>query len=76
MYEQLKEILVNEMDVEEAKITPKADLVNDLGINSLDLADLVQLCEDNFNVVIKDEDMTSLITVEDVCNYLEKNKKD
>ena len=57
MFEQLKEILVNEMDVDESKITPDADLVNDLGINSLDLADLVQLCEDKFNVTIKDEDM-------------------
>ena len=75
MFEKLKEILVNEMDVDESKITPDADLVNDLGINSLDLADLVQLCEDNFNVTIKDEDMTGLITVKDICDYLEKNAK-
>ena len=47
MFEQFKALLVDELQVEEDKITPEAELSNDLGINSLELADLVFLCEEN-----------------------------
>ena len=48
-----------------------AELVNDLGINSLELADLVLLCEDKFDVSISDDDIHKFITVGDVVNYME-----
>ena len=47
---------------------------NDLGINSLELADLILLCEDKFNVVIDDEEIRNFSTVGDVVTYLEKQK--
>ena len=49
----------------------EAELSGDLGINSLELADLVYLCEEKFNVVIDDEDLHKFITVGDVVRYLE-----
>ena len=50
-----------------------AELENDLGINSLELADLVFLCEEKFSIQIDDDDIKSLITVGDVVKYLEEN---
>lgn len=70
MFEQLKELLVNELSVNADDITMDAELVSDLGINSLELADFVLLCEKRFGVSISDDDIHKFITVGDVVNYL------
>ncbi len=72
MFEKLKEILVSELQLDAADIVMEAELINDLGINSLELADLILLCEEQFNISIKDEDIHKFITVGDVVAYLEK----
>lgn len=72
MFEQLKELLVNEFSVSADEITMEAELVNDLGINSLELADLVLRCEEEFNMEISDDDIHGFITVGDIANYLSK----
>lgn len=72
MFDKLKEILIDELQVEEELITPEAELVNDLGINSIELADLVMLCEDKFGVEIGDSEIGKFVTVGDVVTYLEK----
>ena len=71
MYEKLKELLVEELQIDEADITLDAKLATDLGVNSIELADLIMLCEDKFDIVIKDEDIHNFITIGDVVNYLE-----
>ena len=71
MFEQIKDLLVEELQVNPDEVTPDAELVNDLGINSLELADLVLLCEERFNVTIDDEDLHNFITVGDVVRYVE-----
>jgi len=71
MFENLKKFLVEELRVKPEDITMEAELAGDLGINSLELADLVYLCEEKFNVVIDDEDLHNFITVGDVVRYLE-----
>lgn len=70
MFEEIKKILVEEFSIEEDKITLGAEFVNDLGINSLELADLVFLCEDKFNVTFEEDDLHTFLTVGDVVNYL------
>ena len=74
MFEELKQFLVDELRVEEDKITPEAALSSDLGINSLELADLVYLCEEKFSIVIDDEDLHNFKTVGDIVKYLEEKK--
>ena len=71
MFEKLKNILVEELSLNPDEITPNAELANDLGINSLELADLVLLCEDEFGIEFSEDDIHKLITVGDVVNYLE-----
>ncbi len=72
MFEKVKNLLVEELRIEEEKITPEAALANDLGINSLELADLILLCEEKFNISIDDEDLHKFVTVGDVVAYLEE----
>ena len=71
MFENLKQFLVEELHVKPEDITMEADLAGDLGINSLERAELVYLCEEKFNVVIDDEDLHNFNTVGDVVRYLE-----
>lgn len=71
MFEKLKQILIDELQIEEELITLDAELTNDLGINSIELADLVMICEDKFDVEISDENIGQFVTVRDVVNYLE-----
>ena len=70
MFEELKKILVEEFSIDEDKITLEAEFVNDLGIKSLELADLVFICEDKFGVVFEEDDLHTILTVGDVVNYL------
>ena len=73
MLEEIKSLLVSELNIEHPEdVTMEASLGNDLGINSLELADLVLLCEEKFDIEIEDEDLRELITVGDVVNYLEE----
>ena len=75
MFETLKNILVEELQLDADDIKPEAELVNDLGINSIELADLVMLCEDKFGIEIEDEDIHKFLTVGDVVSYLEAHQK-
>lgn len=70
MFDKIKALLVEELSIAESEITPDAELVNDLGINSLELADLVLLCEEKFNIEIGDDVISKFITVKDVADYL------
>ena len=74
MFEKLKNLLVEELNVDEEAITLDAELTNDLGVNSLELADLILLCEEKFNIVIDDEDLHTFITIRDVVEYLDTHK--
>ncbi|MBQ4121022.1 MAG: acyl carrier protein [Clostridia bacterium] len=75
MFDRIKAILVNDLHVDAAEVTPEAELINDLGINSLELADLVYACEEEFGFEIEDEDLREFITVGDVVKYLEERVK-
>ena len=70
MFEKVKDMLVENLQVSEEDITMEAELIADLGINSLELADLILMCEEKFDIEIKDEDIHKFITVGDVVNYL------
>ena len=71
MFEEFKNLLIDELGVEEELITMDASLTKDLGINSLELADLILLCEDRMGVEIDDKQLSKFISVGDVVQYLE-----
>ena len=73
MFENVKQFLVDELRVKPEDVTMEAELSGDLGINSLELAELVLACEEKFDVVIEDDDLQQFNTVGDVVNYLESH---
>ncbi|MBO5091538.1 MAG: acyl carrier protein [Clostridia bacterium] len=72
MFERLKKILVEELSLNPDDVTLNAELTSDLGVNSLELADLVLVCEDEFGVEFNEDDIHKFITVGDVVEYLEE----
>ena len=75
MFETLKNILVDELQLDPDEIKPESELANDLGINSIELADLVMLCEDRFGIEIEDNDIHKFVTIQDVVDYMEAHQK-
>jgi acyl carrier protein len=71
MFETLKKLLAEELQIDPATITEDAELSGDLGINSIELANLIMICEEKFDVTIEDDDLHKLVTVGDVAKYLE-----
>jgi acyl carrier protein len=73
--EKVKQIIVEQLGVEEADVTPTASFVDDLGADSLDTVELVMAFEEAFDIEIPDEDAEKIRTVQDAIDYIEKNAK-
>ena len=71
MFEKIKKLLVEQMGIDEKLITPEAKLMTDLELNSLELAEFILTCEEDFKISIDDGDLKKLVTVSDIANYLE-----
>lgn len=72
-FEKVKEILVEQLDIDEAKVTEESEIVSDLGADSLDIVDLIMTLEDEFDTEIPDEEVEGLKTVADIVSYIEEN---
>jgi len=75
IYERLKNIVVEQLGVEDEEVVPSASFVDDLGADSLDLVELIMSLEEEFSnpsqkIEIPDEDAEKLITVQDAIDYL------
>ncbi len=68
--EKVKEIIVEQLGVEEKDVTDKASFIDDLGADSLDTVELVMAFEEEFDIEIPDEDAEKMSTVEDAVKYL------
>lgn len=75
MFEKVKAIIVNELGVDEAKVTLDAKLSEDLGADSLDAVELIMAIEDEFGIEINDEAAQQISKVSDIVAYLEKEVK-
>ncbi len=72
MFEEIKQMLIDEIQIKEEDIKPEAELVNDLGLNSIEIADLVLLCEERYDIEVDEEETRGCVTLGDFVNYLEK----
>ncbi len=72
--EKVKKIVVEHLGVDEAKVTPEASFIDDLGADSLDTVELVMAFEEAFGVEIPDDAAEKITTVKDVVDYIEKQK--
>ena len=73
VFDKLKEIIVEQLGVEEDVVTLEANIQEDLGADSLDIVDLIQTIEDEYDLSIPDEAVEEIKTVNDIVNYIEKN---
>ena len=71
MFESIKRLLVDQMGIDEKLINPDAKLIADLKLNSLELAEFILTCEEEFGISIKDEDLKKLVCVNDIVEYIE-----
>ncbi len=70
IYEKVNEFLVEDLEIEESKISGDARLKEDLGIDSLEVVDVVVLVEEQFGFKMKPEDFKELITLDDFCKFI------
>ncbi len=69
--DKVKQIIVEQLGVDESEVTPTASFIDDLGADSLDTVELVMALEEGFGIEIPDEDAEKITTVKDAINYIE-----
>jgi acyl carrier protein len=74
--EKVKQIVVNQLGVEESAVIGKAKFIEDLGADSLDIVELVMAMEEAFGVDIPDEEAENIRTVDDAVSYIKKAEAD
>ncbi|HXB21972.1 MAG TPA: acyl carrier protein [Candidatus Solibacter sp.] len=73
--EKVKQIIVEQLGVDEGEVTPTASFVDDLGADSLDTVELVMAFEEAFDIEIPDEEAEKIRTVKDAIDYIDKHSK-
>ena len=72
-FERIRELLAEQLDIDEEKITMDSDILEDFEADSLDVVDMVMTLEDEFGVEIPDEDIENFHTVGDVVRFIDDN---
>ena len=70
VFEKVRDILVEQLDVEEDKVTMEASITDDLGADSLDIVDLVMTLEDEFDIEIPNDAAEQIVTVGDAVEQI------
>ena len=75
IFERVKEVIVEQLGVEEKEVVPSANFVDDLGADSLDLVELIMSLEEEFSnssqkIEIPDEDAEKILTIQDAVDYI------
>jgi acyl carrier protein len=71
VFDKVKAILVDQLDVDEDAVTMESSISEDLGADSLDVVDMVMSLEEEFDVEIPDEEIEAMKTVGDIVKYIE-----
>lgn len=74
IFDQLKEIMVDELGIDGSEIKPESVLLSDLDINSLELMNLVMVVEEKYNIFLDEERLRDIKTVGDVVSYVDELK--
>ena len=74
VFDKVKELIVDQLDVEEDAVKTESVIIDDLGADSLDVVDLVMSIEEEFDIEIPDEAVEGIKTVGDIVSYIESNQ--
>lgn len=75
MFEKIKAIIVEEVGVEESLVTPATKISADLGVDSISFINAVMALEDAFEIEMDEDRLKKLVTVQDLCDYVEELAK-
>ena len=73
-FDKIKEIIVEQLTVDESTVTMETNLMKDLEADSLDAVEIIMAIEDEYDMEIPDEEAEKFQTVADLVNYVEENK--
>jgi len=73
VFEKIKKLLADQLDVEEDDMTMDTNIAKDLGADSLDVVELLMSIEDEFEVEIPDEEIENIRTIGELTEYIQKN---
>lgn len=76
VFDKVKKIIVDQLDVEEDKVTEAASITDDLGADSLDVVDLIMSFEEEFDIEIPDDQVEKIKTVGDIVKFIEEKVED
>ncbi|HHT09841.1 MAG: acyl carrier protein [Atribacterota bacterium] len=71
VYSKVKEIIVDQLGIEEEDVAPDASFIDDLGADSLDIVELIMAFEEEFDIEIPDEDAEKITSVQEAIEYIE-----
>ena len=74
IFNEVKEIIVDQLGVEADKVTMEASFIDDLGADSLDIVELIMALEEKYDTEIADEVAEKMVSVKDVVEYINNNK--
>jgi acyl carrier protein len=74
--EQVKQIIMEQLNVTEEECVPEAKFIDDLGADSLDLVELIMAMEDHFGLEISDEELAQISTIQNVVDYIASRQSD
>lgn len=74
LIDKVKDIIIEQLGVEEGQVKPEASFVDDLGADSLDIVELVMALEEEFDMEIPDEDAEKIKTVGDAVSYIQEHQ--
>ncbi len=73
IYEKVVDIMVEQLGADKDNVSDSSDIIGDLGADSLDVVDIVQVLEDEFSIKVPNEEIEHLKTVGDIVDYIESN---
>lgn len=75
MYEKISKMLAEQLSIDPAKITPEAEIIKDLGADSLDVVELMMTLEDEYGITLPEAEVEGIKTVQDVVDMMAKLEK-
>ena len=75
LFDEVKEVIVEQLNVSPDEVKPESRFVEDLGADSLDVVEMIMALEEKFEIEIPDSEAENIKTVQDVVDYIEKHKK-
>ena len=74
VFDKIKEIIIEQLSVDESMVTPETNLMKDLSADSLDAVEIIMAIEDEYGIEIPDEEAENIQTVQDLVRFVEDNK--